>query len=90
MKLALIDGKKLIRLLNDRGFAVKRQKGSHAQLEDDIGRRITIPLASRTPDRKRPAQENPKGRGNDEGRVRKIETQGLIPPDILVYQNKRD
>lgn len=44
MKLALIDGKKLIRLLNDRGFAVKRQKGGHVQLEDDIGRRITIPL----------------------------------------------
>ncbi len=44
MKLSQIDGKKLIRLLNDRGFAVKRRKGGHVQLEDGLGRRITVPL----------------------------------------------
>lgn len=44
MKLAPIGGKKLIKILNEKGFAVKRQKGSHVQLEDDFGRRVTVPV----------------------------------------------
>ncbi len=33
MKLVPISGEKLIKILNKRGFEIKRQKGSHIQLE---------------------------------------------------------
>lgn len=48
MKLVLADGKTLIRILNKKGFIVKRRKGSHAQLEDNDGRRVTIPVHAKT------------------------------------------
>ena len=44
MKLALVDGKTLIKILNKKSFNVKRQKGSHVQLEDNAGRRVTVPI----------------------------------------------
>jgi len=44
MKLVLISGEKLIKVLSRKGFEVKRQKGSHVQLEDDSWRRVTVPI----------------------------------------------
>ena len=44
MKLVPVDGKELIRILIKKGFEIKRQKGSHVQLEDNMGRRVTVPL----------------------------------------------
>ncbi|MBI2543131.1 MAG: type II toxin-antitoxin system HicA family toxin [Candidatus Aenigmarchaeota archaeon] len=44
MKLVLVDGKTLIKILNKKGFTFKRQKGSHAQLEDNEDRRVTVPI----------------------------------------------
>lgn len=47
MKLVQIDGKALIKILTKRSFVVKRQKGSHVQLEDNEGRRVTVPIHSK-------------------------------------------
>ena len=47
MKLVLVNGKKLIKILNKRDFVLTRQKGSHVQLEDDEGRRVTVPVHSK-------------------------------------------
>lgn len=44
MKLVLVDGKTLIKILSKKGFVFKRQKGSHVQLEDTEGRRVTVPF----------------------------------------------
>lgn len=44
MKLVPISGEKLIKILNRKGFEIKRQRGSHVQLEDDSGRRVTVPI----------------------------------------------
>ncbi len=44
MKLKLVDGKALIKILSKKGFVIKRQSGSHVQLEDNEGRRVTVPL----------------------------------------------
>ena len=44
MKLVLVDGKKLIKILNKKGFVITRQRGSHVQMEDEEGRRVTIPV----------------------------------------------
>ncbi len=44
MKLVLVDGKTLIKILDKRGFVIKRQKSSHVQLEDNEGRRVTVPI----------------------------------------------
>jgi len=44
MKLRLVDGKSLIKVLSKKGFIIKRQKGSHVQLENNEGRIVTVPL----------------------------------------------
>ena len=44
MKLVLVYGKTLIKILNKRGFVAKRQQSSHMQLEDNEGRRVTVPI----------------------------------------------
>jgi predicted RNA binding protein YcfA (HicA-like mRNA interferase family) len=44
MKLVPISGEKLIKILCEKGFEVKRRRGSHVQLEDDSGRRVTVPI----------------------------------------------
>lgn len=46
MKLVLTSGEKLIKILSEKGFEIKRQKGSHVQLEDSFGRRVTVPIHS--------------------------------------------
>lgn len=47
MKLVPVSGDKLIKILSEKGFKVRRQKGSHVQLEDDFGRRVTVPIHPR-------------------------------------------
>jgi predicted RNA binding protein YcfA (HicA-like mRNA interferase family) len=44
MKLPPISGERLIKILSKRGFELKRMKGSHLQLEDKSGRRVTVPV----------------------------------------------
>jgi predicted RNA binding protein YcfA (HicA-like mRNA interferase family) len=44
MKLVLVSGEKLIKILSKKGFEIKRRKGSHVQLEDSFGRRVTVPI----------------------------------------------
>jgi predicted RNA binding protein YcfA (HicA-like mRNA interferase family) len=44
MKLVLVSGEKLIKILTKKGFEIKRRKGSHVQLEDNVGRRVTVPI----------------------------------------------
>lgn len=39
-----VSGEKLIKILSGKGFAIKRKKGSHVQLEDEHGRRVTVPV----------------------------------------------
>ncbi len=36
----------VIKILDKKGFEIKRKKGSHVQLEDYAGRRVTVPLHS--------------------------------------------
>jgi len=43
-KLPVISGKDLVKLLNKLGFAVTRQKGSHARLKHPDGRVTTVPI----------------------------------------------
>lgn len=45
-KLSPIRGKDLIRILQKQGFAVVRQKGSHARLEHNDGRKTSVPVHS--------------------------------------------
>jgi predicted RNA binding protein YcfA (HicA-like mRNA interferase family) len=47
MKLVLVSGEKLIKILSKKGFEIKRRKGSHVQLEDNAGRRVTVPIHSK-------------------------------------------
>ncbi len=44
MKLVLVTGDGLIKFLISKGFKVTRRKGSHVQLEDDLGHRVTVPV----------------------------------------------
>ncbi len=44
MKLVPVSGDKLIKILSEKGFKVRRQKGNHVQLEDDFGRRVTVSI----------------------------------------------
>ena len=44
MKLVPTDAKKLIKILERKGFRIERQKGSHVQLEDELGRKVTVPV----------------------------------------------
>ena len=44
MKLRLVDGKSLIKVLSKKEFIMKRQKGSHVQLENNEGKIVTVPL----------------------------------------------
>jgi predicted RNA binding protein YcfA (HicA-like mRNA interferase family) len=46
MKIVLITGEKLIKILEKKGFEIKRRKESHVQLEDSFGRRVTVPVHS--------------------------------------------
>ena len=46
MKLPLVSGKKLIKILSARGFEVARQRSSHIQMKDKKGRLVTIPIHS--------------------------------------------
>ncbi len=44
MKLPLTSGKELVKILSKKGFKTTRIKGSHAQLENNEGIKITVPL----------------------------------------------
>ena len=44
MKLPRLTGELLIKILIRNGFEIKRRKGGHVQLEDNAGRRVTVPL----------------------------------------------
>lgn len=44
MRLVPVSGEELIKILYKRGFVIKRRKGSHVQLEDAEGRRVTVPV----------------------------------------------
>jgi predicted RNA binding protein YcfA (HicA-like mRNA interferase family) len=44
MKLVLVSGEELVKILYRKGFVIKRRKGSHVQLEDNKGRRVTVPI----------------------------------------------
>ena len=44
MKLVLVSGEELVKILYRKGFVIKRRKGSHVQLEDNKGRRVTAPI----------------------------------------------
>lgn len=43
-KLSPVSSKKLIKILKKEGFVVVRQKGSHARLIHQDGRKTTIPI----------------------------------------------
>jgi len=44
MKLPVLTPEEVIKILIKKGFEIKRRKGSHVQLEDEAGRRVTVPL----------------------------------------------
>jgi predicted RNA binding protein YcfA (HicA-like mRNA interferase family) len=44
MKLVLVSGEELVKNLYRKGFVIKRRKESHVQLEDNKGRRVTVPI----------------------------------------------
>ena len=44
MRIPPLTAEKIIKILLTRNFEIKRRKGSHVQLEDDEGRRVTVPL----------------------------------------------
>ncbi len=46
MKLPLVSGKEMIKILSMKGFHVLRQRGSHVQMKDAKGRLVTIPIHS--------------------------------------------
>lgn len=43
-RLPIFSGEDLVRVLGLRGFAIARQRGSHARLVHPDGRRVTVPL----------------------------------------------
>ncbi len=46
MKLPALTADKIIKILIKKNFKIKRRKGSHIQLEDNEGRRVTVPIHS--------------------------------------------
>ena len=48
-KLPSIEGKILIKILENFGFDVKRQKGSHVRMKHEDGRVTTVPVHSGKP-----------------------------------------
>jgi predicted RNA binding protein YcfA (HicA-like mRNA interferase family) len=44
MRLVPVSGEELVKILYKKGFIIKRRKGSHVQLEDAEGRRVTVPI----------------------------------------------
>jgi predicted RNA binding protein YcfA (HicA-like mRNA interferase family) len=44
MKLPALTAEKIIKILIKKNFEIKRRKGSHIQLEDNEGRRVTVPI----------------------------------------------
>lgn len=46
MKLPVVSGKEMVRILSLKGFRVVRQRSSHVQLKDEKGRLVTIPVQS--------------------------------------------
>lgn len=46
MKLPLIEGQKMIKILSIKGFRLVRQKSSHVQLKNDKGVLVTVPIHS--------------------------------------------
>lgn len=44
MKLPIIDAKKLIKILEAKGYKKIRQKGSHVQFRNDSDIYVTVPL----------------------------------------------
>ncbi|MFA4907958.1 MAG: type II toxin-antitoxin system HicA family toxin [archaeon] len=49
MKLPLVSGKEMIKILSAKGFRIVRQRSSHVQMKDEKGRIATIPLHSGKP-----------------------------------------
>ncbi len=44
MKIPPLTAEKIVKILLNKNFEIKRRKGSHIQLEDDEGRRVTVPM----------------------------------------------
>ncbi|MBS3158614.1 type II toxin-antitoxin system HicA family toxin [Candidatus Woesearchaeota archaeon] len=49
MKLPLVSGKKMIKVLSLKGFQVVRQRSSHVQMKDSKGRFVTVPVHGEKP-----------------------------------------
>ncbi|HII53399.1 hypothetical protein COT30_03115 [Candidatus Micrarchaeota archaeon CG08_land_8_20_14_0_20_49_17] len=49
MKLPLISGQKLLKILSFKGFVSVRQRGSHIQLKNANGILITVPIHKKRP-----------------------------------------
>jgi predicted RNA binding protein YcfA (HicA-like mRNA interferase family) len=49
MKLPLVSGKEMIKILSTKGFQVVRQRSSHVQMKDAKGRLVTVPVHSTKP-----------------------------------------
>ena len=47
MRLPLVSGKEMIKILSVKGFRVVRQRSSHIQMKDAKGRLVTVPVHSR-------------------------------------------
>lgn len=46
MRLSLVSGSKMIKILSLKGFHVVCQRSSHVQMKDDKGRLVTVPVHS--------------------------------------------
>ncbi len=49
MKLPFISGQKMIKILYLKGFRPVRQRSSHVQLKDSLGRLVTVPVHANKP-----------------------------------------
>ena len=49
MKLPLVSGKKMIKILSIKSFQVVRQRNSHVQMKDAKGRLVTVPVHGEKP-----------------------------------------
>ncbi len=49
MKLPLIPGNKMIKLLSAKGFEIVRRRSSHVQMKDFKGRLVTVPIHGTKP-----------------------------------------
>ena len=47
MKLPLVSGQKMIKILSMKGFVIIRQRSSHVQMKDSKGILVTIPVHAR-------------------------------------------